>query len=126
MTLIIIDLYVYYSIFVNCRIFFYQDYFFCKIQNIINISQCGFRKGLSTFHVIENLKKVIIDFLIANKYYVGLFIDHKKHLTQSTMIYSLKILNFKVLDDLYHGYDHILKSEVSLQLTITIGQIPLL
>ena len=70
------------------KLFFSRLLSFCDFHNIISSSQFGFRKGLSTLHAIETLQKAIIDSLISNKYCVGLFIDLKKHLTQSTMKYS--------------------------------------
>ena len=64
------DIYIY--------IYIYIYILLCDFHNIINSSQCGFRKGLNTLHAIENLQKTIIDSLISNKYFVGLFIDLKK------------------------------------------------
>ena len=69
------------------KLFFSRLLSFCDFHNIISSSQFGFRKGISTLHAIETLQKAIIDSLISNKYCVGLFIDLKKHLTQSTMKY---------------------------------------
>ena len=84
-----------YLIFENLRkMCFSQDYFLSVIFIKFTISSSQFRKGLSTLQVIENLQKAIIDSLISNKYWVGIFIDLKKAFDTVNYIILLKKLEF--------------------------------
>ena len=69
---------------------------FITKHKLINPSQYGFQQNMSTCHALIDLTDGITQSLDAKQYTIGVFIDLKRHLTQSTTNYYVRKFNFFV------------------------------